>query len=259
MNFAKIKKAVSAVTAAVLCVTMAFGTAASAATDPVWKETKTLANAKYNSTYIKLAEKYSKKESSKTVTFEKSKTKKFLDKQIKAIKSDDPQFSVYAINKDEIASVAYKDDKIKMVIYSKNVDLSIGIYEDPKNVVMASPADKEKITLPVTDAAAYEEVINGMLDGFMNFNDENYYDNLGIKDTAKGKYFKIKSGDKTYYYEEFKSSQYDKFGFLFNEKGKPIAMVGDETIACFSISYSVKDSAFKVPKDYKEVDLSELQ
>lgn len=258
MNFVKFKKAVSAVTAAVLCVTMAFGTTASAATDPAWKEAKTLANAKYNSNYIKLAEKYSKKESSKTVTFEKSKTKKFLDKQIKAIKSDDPKFSVYAINKDEIAAVAYKDDKIKIVLYSKDI-MNIGMYTSSKNMVMVSPADKEKITMPVTEDADYEETMDGMLDGFMNFNDEKYYENLGIKDTAKGKYFKIKSDDKTYYYEEFKSSQYDKFGFLFNEKGKPIAMVGDEMVACFSLSYSVKDSEFKVPKDYKEVDLNDLQ
>lgn len=258
MNFVKLKKAASAVTAAILCVAMAFGTTASAATDTVWKETKTLANAKYNSNYIKLAEKYSKKESSKTVTFEKSKTKKFLDKQIKVIKSDDPKFSVYAINKDQIASVAYKDGKTKTIIYFKELELGIGIYTNSKNMIMVSPGDKEKITMPVTEDVNYDETINGMLDGFMNFNDEEYYKNLGIKDTAKGKYFKITSGDKTYYYEEFKSSKYEKFGFLFNENGKPVAMVGDDLIACFSISYSVKDSEFKVPKDYKEVDLDSL-
>ncbi|MDE5859468.1 MAG: hypothetical protein K2H23_03640 [Oscillospiraceae bacterium] len=253
MNFSKLKKAVSSVTAAVLCVTMAFGTAVSADNSDVWKETKALTSAKYNSKYIKLVEKYSKKETKNTVTFSKSKTKKFIEKQIKALKKDNPQFAVSAISKDEIAYVSYKGDKIKIVMYTDGEGLAI--YTNPNEMTMLSVSDKEKIVMPMTDDIGYDDLMGQMLDSFGNFNDEEYYENLGIADNAKGKYYKIKSDDKIYYYEEFKSSEYDKYGFLFNEKGNPIAMIGDDVIGCFSISYSVKDSDFKVPSGYKEVSL----
>lgn len=253
MKFGKLKKAVSAAVAAVMCFTMAFGTVASADNSDVWKETKALTSAKYNSKYIKLVEKYSQKETKSTVTFAKSKTKKFLDKQIKAIKKDDPQFAVNVINKDEIASVVYKGDKIKMVVYTEGEGLAI--YTTPSKMTMLSVSDKEKIVLPLTDDIGYDDMMDEMLEKFGSFNDEEYYENLGISDNAKGKYYKIKSDDKIYYYEEFKSSEYDKYGFLFNEKGTPIAMIGDDAIGCFSLSYNVNDSEFNIPSGYKEVSL----
>ena len=111
----KLKKALPAILSAVLCVTMVLGITASAAS--VWSETKALTGAKYNSNYIKWVEKYSEKDAKNTVTFGKSKTKKFFDKMIKVTKSDDPQMCVSVINKNVLLSIAYKDDNMKMVIY----------------------------------------------------------------------------------------------------------------------------------------------
>lgn len=81
----KLKKALPAIVSAVLCVTMVLGITASAAS--VWSETKALTNAKYNSNYIKWVEKYSEKESKNTVTFSKSRTKKYLDKMSRSQKA----------------------------------------------------------------------------------------------------------------------------------------------------------------------------
>lgn len=250
----KIKKALPAIVSAVLCVAMAMGITASAAS--VWSDAKALTNAKYNSNYIKWVEKYSKKESKSKVTFSKSRTKKFLDKQIKVTKSDDPQTGVSIISKDVLLSVVYKGDNMKMVIYSN--DMGLAFYSNPEEMTMLSIADKKKTTVPVTDEMEYDEVIGEMNQSFMDFDSDDYYADLGISENAKGKIFKFKSGGKTYYYEEFKSADYEKFGFLFNEKGTPLAIVGDELIACFTISNKVKDSEFTVPDGYKETDINDM-
>lgn len=247
----KLKKALPAIVSAVLCVAMVLGITASAAS--VWSETKALTEAKYNSNYIKWVEKYSEKNAKNTVTFGKSRTKKFLDKMIKVTKSNDPQMCVSVINKNVLLSIAYKDDNMKMVIYEN--DMGMAFYMNPKEMTMLSVADKQKVIRPVTDDIGYDDIIAEMNQSFMNFDSDNYYAELGIADNAKGKLFKIKSGENTYYYEEFKNSEYDKFGFLFTEKGTPVAIIGDELIACFKISYKVKDSEFTVPKGYKTVDL----
>lgn len=250
----KIKKALPAIISALLCVTMVLGITASAAS--VWSDAKALTNAKYNSNYIKWVEKYSQKESKSTVTFSKSRTKKFLDKQIKATKSDDPQTSVSLISKDVLVSVAYKGDSMKLVIYES--DMGLAFYANSKEMAMLSIADKKKTTVPVTAEMEYDELIGNMNQSFMDFDSDDYYANLGISENAKGKIFKFKSGDKTYYYEEFKSADYDKFGFLFTEKGTPIAIIGDNVIACFTISNKIKDSEFTVPDGYKETDVNDL-
>lgn len=250
----KLKKAFPAIVSALLCVTMALGITASAAS--VWSETKALTTAKYNSNYIKWVEKYSEKETKNTVSFGKSRTKKFLDKQIKAVKSDDPQFSVDVITKDVIVSVAYKGKKIKMVVYEDNT--GVGMYINSKNMTMVSVGDKAKVTIPVTEDMDYDDIMDEMLGEFMNFDSDDYYAELGIAENAKGKLFKFKSGDKIYYYEEFESNEYDKYGYLFDEKGNPLAMIGDELIACFRMSYNLKDSYFVVPKDYKEIDADDF-
>ncbi len=248
----KLKKALPAIVSAVLCVAMALGITASAAS--VWSDAKALTNAKYNATYIKWVEKYSAKSAKSTVTFSKSRTKKFLEKQIKATKSDDPQTSVSIINKDAVVSVAYKGDNIKMIL--ADGDIGFAVYANPKEITMLSVSDKKKTTTKVTAEMAYDDIIGTMNQSFMNFDSDDYYVDLGIAENAKGKLFKIKSGDKTYYYEEFKCAEYDKFGFLFTEKGTPIAMIGDDLIGCFTISNNVKDSEFTVPKGYKETDMS---
>ena len=250
----KLKKAIPAIVSAVLCVAMALGITASAAS--VWSDAKALTTAKYNANYIKWVEKYSQKESKNTVAFSKSRTKKFLDKQIKATKSDDPQTCVSLINKDGIASVAYKGDNMKLVLYENGMGLAF--YANSKKMTMLSISNKKKTTVTVTDEMEYDELIGEMNQSFMNFDSDDYYANLGIAENAKGKLFKINSGDKTYYYEEFKSADYDKFGFLFTEKGTPVAMIGDDLIACFTITNNVKDSEFTVPKGYKEADITDL-
>lgn len=99
----KLKKALPAIVSAVLCVTMALGITASAAS--VWSETKALTTAKYNSNYIKWVEKYSEKDAKSTVTFGKSRTKKFYEKQLTAFNAKDPQFALNMATKDEIMSV----------------------------------------------------------------------------------------------------------------------------------------------------------
>lgn len=246
----KLKKALPAIVSAVLCVTMVLGITASAAS--VWSETKALTSAKYNSNYIKWVEKYSAKDTKNTVTFSKSRTKKYLDKMIKAAKSGDPQTCVNVINKNVIVSVAYKSDKIKMVVYED--DMGMAIYMNPKEMTILSVADKEKMTMPMTDDIGYDDIIDEMNQSFLDFDSDDYYADLGIAENAKGKLFKFKSGDKTYYYEEFKSADYDKFGFLFTEKGTPIAVIGDDLIACFNVSYKVKDSEFTVPSGYKTIE-----
>lgn len=250
----KLKKALPAIISAVLCVTMALGITASAAS--VWSDAKALTTAKYNSNYIKWVEKYSEKSTKNTVTFGKSRTKKFFDKQIKAIKGKDPQFSVSIVNKEALVSIVYKGSNIKLVMAEE--DMGIGMYMTPKKITMLSVGDKQKVTIPVSQDMGYDDIIDEMLDSFMNFDGDDYYAELGIAENAKGKLFKFTSGEKTYYYEEFKSSEYDKFGFLFTEKGTPIAMRGDDIIACFNISYKVDDSEFTVPKGYKETDADDF-
>ena len=250
----KIKKAIPAVISAILCVTMVLGITASAAS--VWSDAKALTTAKYNSNYIKWVEKYSQKKSKNTVTFSKSRTKKFLDKQIKATKSDDPQTSVSIINKDVLVSIAYKGGNMKMV--AAEGDMGFAFYISPKKMTMISIPDKKKTTITVTAEMGYDEIIDEMNQSFMDFDSDDYYADLGIADNAKGKLFKFTSGDKTYYYEEFKSADYDKFGFLFTEKGTPIAIIGDDLIACFTLSTNVKDSEFTVPKGYKETDINDF-
>lgn len=250
----KIKKALPAIVSAILCVTMVLGITASAAS--VWSDAKALTNAKYNSNYIKWVEKYSQKSTKNTITFSKSRTKKFLDKQIKATKSDNPQTSVSIISKDALVSVAYKGDNMKLVLAEG--DMGFAFYMNPKKMTMLSISNKKKTTVNVTAEMEYDEIIDEMNQSFMNFDSDNYYAELGIAENAKGKLFKITSGDKTYYYEEFKSADYDKFGFLFTEKGAPVAMIGDDVIACFTISNNVKDSEFTVPKGYTETDINDL-
>ena len=66
----------------------------------VWSETKALTTAKYNSNYIKWVEKYSAKDTKNTVTFGKSRTKKFYEKQLKTLNAEEPQFALNLVTKD---------------------------------------------------------------------------------------------------------------------------------------------------------------
>ncbi|MCM1380545.1 MAG: hypothetical protein NC192_01300, partial [Muribaculaceae bacterium] len=76
---------------------------------------------------------------------------------------------------------------------------------------------------------------------------------FGIDDNAKGSLFKIKSGEKIYYYEEFECEKYGVVGFLFTEKGTPIGMREDGEYYCFRFSSAVDDNDFAVPDGFDEL------
>lgn len=253
----KIKKAIPAVISAILCVTMLLGVTASAAEKKsVWSETKALTSAKYNSTYIKWAEKYSAKEAKNTVTFSKSRTKKFFDKYVKATGADEPQYAIHFISKEMIMSVAQKDSKMKVVVYLDGIEdmdsISIAMYITSKEFALLDPSSKEKMTVPIDDDIDYDDLKDEMLDIDIE-SDSFFSESLGISENAKGKYFKLKSGENVYYYEEF-SVDGGKIGFLMDANGNPLAVTDGETSACFNISYTVKNSEFTVPSGYTEVD-----
>lgn len=255
MKFVKFKKALFSVVSAMLCVAMVLSVPASAAEKKsVWSETKALTSAKYNSNYIKWAEKYSAKEAKNTVAFGKSRTKKFYESQLEAFSEKDPQFIVNIIDKENIVSAAFKDKKTKMVVYTEGN--GVAIYVDPKNMTMLSVGDKQKITMPMTEDIGYDDLVDDMMETFLTFDNDKYMtDELGVTDKTKGKLFKFTSNEKTYYYEEFEGSKAGKFGFLFNSSGNPVAVVADDMAMCFSVSFSVKDSEFSIPKGYTDMQI----
>lgn len=258
MNFTKIKKAVSAGIAAVMCVTMALSVPAAAATNTAYKNSKALTNATYNSKYIKWVDKYSSQKSSKTISFSKSKTKKFYEDQVKKISPKKPQYSMDLINSDAVVSVAVKTDKMKIVMYMKEGkdEVSLAMYVDKKNMTMLSPAKKKKLTIPLPDGTDVNSLMEESLGSFDN--DVYMSEDLGIADNAKGKYVKFTSDNKTYYYEEFKTKN-GKVGFLFNSKGKPLAITTGDVSLCLNFSYTVADSAVTVPKGYTEASEDDLE
>lgn len=268
MASGRIKRIISVSIAAVLCAVTTLSVPADAKTaDTVWNDTKALAGASYNSKYIKLAEKYSEKKTTKTVTYSKSRTKKFLDKFEKNTGSDKPQLALNIANMEEITSISIKDDNYKAVVYYKDgIGDGIGMAYcgDVKNITFLDINNKKKCSLTTAEALkitgldfpdgydlpkALAEETSRMLD-------------LDIDGDEKGKFFKITSGEKTYYYEEFEYSKYGRYnksaGFLFNEKGNVIAADIDGDIVCMSVSYKVPDSAFDIPKGYKNTDIENI-
>ncbi|MDE7304034.1 MAG: hypothetical protein K2N60_12015 [Oscillospiraceae bacterium] len=255
MKFTKFKKVLFSVVSAVLCIAMVLSVPASAAEKKsVWSETKALTSAKYNSNYIKWAEKYSAKEAKNTIAFGKSRTKKFYESQLESFDAKDPKFVVNIIDKENILSIACKGKKIKTVEYINGE--GTGIYIDNKNMTLLSVGDKVRITMPLTKEFAYDE-LNEMMGEVLAFDNNKYMtDVLGVTDKTKGKLFKFTSNEKTYYYEEFEGSKAGRFGYLFDSKGNTLATVnGEGTAVCVSISFSVKDSEFNIPKEYKDIPL----
>lgn len=255
MHLSKIKRTFSIGIAAVLCFAVTLSVPAAAkTTDAVWKETKSLAGAGYSSTYIKLVEKYSEKDTTKTVTFSKSRTKKLLDKLEKASEKDEPQFIIKLTNNMEIVSAAVKGDKFKATGYVIGGD-GMAYIGDSKNITLFDINDKEKCSLKISKASKYQiwfpnagNVAESVMALF----------NFDISDNAKGKLFKFKSGEKIYYYEEFKDSNYGSAGFLFSESGNILAMTNQGDSFCVSVSFKVSDSEFNIPKDYKDVDYTDI-
>lgn len=254
MNFKKIKRTFSAGIAAVMCAAIALSVPAAAKTsDAVWKDTKSLTGASYSSTYIKWVKKYSEKDTTKTVAYSKSMTKKLLDKLEKACEKDEPQFIIKLINNKEIASAAVKGDKFKATGYIEGVGMAY--LGDSKNITLLDPNDKEKCSMKISKASEYKiwvpTVEHVAQSGAVLFD-------FDISENAKGKLFKFKSGEKTYYYEEFKDSNYGSVGFLFSESGNILAMTNQGDSFCISVSFKVKDSEFNIPKDYKDVDYTDI-
>ncbi|MDE7289744.1 MAG: hypothetical protein K2N71_09650 [Oscillospiraceae bacterium] len=254
MNFKKIKRTFSAGIAAVMCAVISLSVPAAAKnTDAVWKDTKALTGASYSSTYIKLVEKYSEKDTTKTVTYSKSMTKKLLDKLEKAYGKDEPQFTIKLINNEEIASAAVKGDKFKATGYIDGEGMAY--LGNSKNFTFLDPNDKEKCSMKINKASESKiwfpnagEVAESGAELF----------NFDISENAKGKLFKFKNGEKIYCYEEFKDSNYGSVGFLFSEGGNILAMTNQGDSFCVSVSFKVNDSEFNIPKDYKDVDYTDI-
>lgn len=245
----KLKKAIPAVISAILCVTMVLGVTVSAekknsGDGSVWTNSKALTNAKYYSKYIKLASKYSEKKSKNTISYEKSRMKKFSDKFSKAASAKNPEFSLALIDKESIIYLAVKGNNNKMVLCMYN--MGIASYSDGKTMTLLSVEDKIKVS---------ETVENDKDDNFASELADEF--DFGISENAKGRFFKFKSEEKIYYYEEFDTDYY-VVGMLFNEKGSPLAIVVDDEVYCISFKTTVDDSEFDIPKGYKNVDIGDF-
>ncbi len=268
----KNKKKISALIAAALCCIMLSGTAvhadslsvsASAAESTavnseksekaLWKESKELAGAYYNSKYIKWVKKYSAKEQKNTVTFGKSKFKKEFGKFLDEIKKEDPQAKINVVNDSIVISYAVKDGKIKCVTYEDGE--AYAVYTDTEESTLISLGDKSKLTLPAEGADFTGSNVRFLND---DLKEQNVNESLFIEDSDIGKVFKFKSGGKIYTYEEFESEWGDKIGALFNSDGRVIAVLDGEEIACWRFYYNIKDSEFDIPAGYKEVENDEL-
>lgn len=256
----KLKKAVPAVISAILCVTMVLGVTASAAAknSDLWKEAKSLTNLKYNSQYIKWAEKYSDKETKNKVAYSKSYTKKFLDKLSKTANKKNPTYSFGLIEKSGLVSYVFKDGSLKIISL---VDGEVtNIYVNDSTITFLSVKNKTKVSIGGKGfkkeydelSAEYTEERTKEVAEIFDFD---------IAENAKGKIFKFKSDDKIYYYEEFEAdgSYFEKVGFLFTEKGTPIAIFMNNTAFCISFKTTVDDSEFDIPKGYKTVDFDDFE
>lgn len=252
MTLTKIKSVFFAGIAAVMCAAIVLSVPAAAKTnDTVWKNAKALTSSRYSETYVKWAEKYSEKDSKNTITFGKSRTKKLFKKMTDAIDSDNPEFCLNIVKDDSITSVAMNGKKIKGVMYEKGDKNAFAVYMNSKEISMLSVKNKLKATVPNSDNSSYDEVLDIALEQFSVA--AHVLDGTDITDKTKGKLIKIKSGDKTYYYEEFIVDG-GKCGILFDSKDAPLAMTSGKGItSCFNFTDSVKASEFTIPKEYKEV------
>lgn len=236
----KIKKAVPSIISAILCVTVVLSIAAEAASSKVWKETKALTNLKYNSKYIELMEKYSGKKAKNSVVYKNSRTKKTIDKLFKYI--DKKEFSVGWINSESIEYFSCKDGSSRTVVYSGNeIGMLFVITPYTGTYAFIYEDKKEYNTSEQDEQYDPDELIEPKAELF----------ELGIDDGEKGSLFKIKSGEKIYYYEEFKCDKYGTVGFLFTEKGTPVGMREDSGYYCVRFSSTVDDDDFAVPDDFE--------
>lgn len=252
MNFNKLKKFAAAAAAAFLSVTIMIGASVSAAeSKDVWKDAKAMADASYSSKYIKWVEKYSQKKTSKTISYSKSKTKDFFDKY-NAVREENKPLSYSLVDEDIIMSVAYSDSDFKSVSFGE--DMTFAVYVNAKELNVLDIDAKEKASVSVNNEF-FQEFRETAVDKSMMLDIIGF----GSDYNKNGKYIKFKSDDKVYYYEKFKNDIFNSdIGFLFNEKGKLLALGTDSGAFCVSISYNIDDSDFKIPDGYKTVDYDDL-
>lgn len=244
----KLKRILPTIVCAVLCVTMAFGIAASAAGNKtVFSDTQSLTPLKYNTTSVKWLKKYSEKDSKSTVSYSKSRTKKFLDRILKESGKDSPELALGLTTQNNFLYFACKgNDKLKIVTCVDDETTVMYVADD--KVTMLDPESKTKV----------ETESEGLsLEGFASIMTDNF--DFDISENEKGKIFKLKSNDKIYYYEEFECDEYDRVGFIFTEKGAPIAMMVDDEYYCLKYSLNVKDTEFDIPTGYKTVDFDDFE
>ncbi|MCM1024697.1 MAG: hypothetical protein NC395_11675 [Prevotella sp.] len=251
MNLRKLRKTAVSILAAAVSAALIMSVSVSAAekTD-VWKETKTMAGATYSSKYTKLIKKYYEKDSDKTVSFGKSRTKKFFDKY-NAAREEDKPLSYSVTGSDVIMSMTYDSEHMKVVSFME--DLTFGLYIDTEKLSLIDPETKTKCSIEI-EKDDFSELAASASDSLVFL--DGVRDELGFDDdySENGKYFKLKSNDKIYFYEEFSGGGYN-FGFLFSEKGKLLAMGDDSAAFCVNVSYSVDSDDFKIPAGYKDVGI----
>lgn len=258
MNYAKIKKILSAGISAVLCFAMVLSVPVSAKNDDaVWQEIKAMSGAKYNSTYIKWVEKYSEKDTKNTISYSKSRTKKFMDKFLKAAHKDKPQFELNIINKEYLVSAAVKDDKFRAVGYIEGDGLAY--YYDSENITLFNINAKEKCFCSMDEALENGFAIADSNE-FAEAAEAEFIFDFFILDNEKGKIFKIKSGEKIYYCEVFETEYNGVLGFLFSESGNILAVTNPYGSFCVSFSQKVDDSVFDIPKkDFSVVEYESIE
>lgn len=260
----KFKKVISAAVSLAVCCSMTMGMTVSAAevsydegmsavagmyaADPVWTECRKLTGAKYNSAYVKMARKYSEKKETKSIFYGKSRTKNFIDKVDKAFGKKELNVSFTLINEDIILSAAVKGDKAMEVVYTNDSpSLGIAIYSDPKKATVLNAETK----LMAVQERDWELDASGLRESSVFA----VVSTSVVPADAYGKVFKFTYNGKNYVYEEFSDGIGGKLGMLFDSSNKPLAVVSNGDVCCCSFSTSVKDSVFKIPSGYTEVEL----
>lgn len=245
------KKFLTTAVSAALCVTMVLGMTVSAQSiESRWSECAQLANSSFDQNYIDLVIKYHNKEAKNTISFGKSKTKKFIKKFSTKMLYKKDEFSLEMSDKNNIILFAKKGSKLKIVECGENYNCySMAFFTDGKSSTALSLESKTKAKVP--DGIDPPYTISDITTDDLDMPDDN----------TAGKYFKFKSGGKIYYYEEFtiKENFYeDTVGILFDENGDTLAMLMDDDVYCVFFKTTVDDSEFEIPKGYKTVDYDDF-
>lgn len=254
----EIKRAIPAVISAVLCVTVAFGTVAHAADNDLWKDTKALTSLTYNSKYIKWAEKYSEKDAKNTVKYDKSRTKKFLDRLQREAAAETPEYIFGLIDSDSMMCYAFGKNSFKNVSLMKGESSALYLNDNAMTLVSAGKKTKASLSVNDDETEDFNEIVAEYTEESTKDTADTF--DFDIAENAKGKIFKFKSDEKIYYYEEFETDgDFRYIGFLFTEKGTPLAFCFNGTALCMTFKTKVEDSEFDIPKGYKTVDYDDFE